>query len=84
MTQNLANSDFFKCLIISLPFVEVNVHAVVVVDGHCVQGDVGVGQADVDAKVAHDLLVGESLVGGRDLGLPDVPGSSIVTDWKEK
>ena len=43
--------------------VEVDVHGGVVVDGHGLEGDVGVRQADVDAHLAHDLLVGEGAVG---------------------
>lgn len=63
-----------------LPFVKVYVHAVVVVDGHCVESDVGMSQSDVDAQVAHDLLIGEGLVGGSNLSLPNVPRGAIVTD----
>ena len=66
-----------------LPLVEVDVHGRVVVDGHGLEGDVGVGQADVDAQLAHDLVGGEGLVRGRDLGLGHVPGAAVVADWRK-
>ncbi len=61
--------------------VEVDVHAdVAVVDGHGLQGDVGMGEADVDAKTPHDLVRREGLVGGGDLGLSGVPAAAVVAD----
>ena len=64
--------------------VEVDVHRVVVVDGHGVESDVGMAQADVDAHAAHDLLGGERLVRAGDFRLAHVPAGAAVADCSKK
>ena len=62
------------------PLIEVDVHGGVVVDGHGGEGDIGVGETDEHAEVAHDLVLGERLVCAGDLGFGHVPAAAIVAD----